>query len=1251
MGDSDAYSYDSSPDPLAISFNNNKPTRKATPRRPLISTSPSKQNRRSSVSEFEFSSPTKAMIMNTPRVGSASPWRIKVTVQAEPGSDDENAQSPTVERFTRTQTTTIPLKDPDASSPVKRGRGRPRKSDTGVVSRTKRAGTPIKRAPRSKSRDRSAGAADASGADVDTDAPPKRKRGRPRKSIQPPVQDEDVVMTLDHSESHREVTPVSAAKPKTSTSQKSTRFATPEEPVSDVQTTDHRSRKFLAEYEIPVVDTPPQTKLGNQVRARKGTPHAKQILPITLSSDEESEQDSDVLTPTSGEEESPEEVMSDPFTSVPTPEEPQRSSSQRPDLFENSSPDPVVPVVHVESYSNEPYEDDDEEPQDVTTFAFDEGTTRMVDDTTVIDSENFSMISVDSLPSSGGLTSPPKPEDVEGPAPQIGSRLRHEYLPTSNATSSDTPEISRSLEVPRASPGLAPNGGPSRPAIRRYVTPVIDAAVPSMPPVVEPTQPAQPKTETPRLGRVVTAGVALQGVLDPTRLTPEPTQKMLDEKRDRLDDLFRGFSEGTRRELQAGLRLGEQLAEAGSKAPSPHPPSSPIKSQPEPIAAPKSAVFKTHRKVREPRLLTPEDQDFVVTAAPVEVNDVQYPVLSAPTEKSLPSPDRSEDEDEMSWRVDTPPAPTGNTERSRLGNIEGQSDEPRQSANTTTTTAQASTQARQEDYTDIWQEEASRSSDSIEANVAQAEDLFLPSPAAPAPGKLPRTWRRRNLKHIEEGGSSQPPISARPAPTPEVVDEMDGNEEQANEEDDAGSDASDDTGLFFQSNMPSVFSKRHSRDLKQKKADKLDLTLLMNEGESLAPESSPPILTNKVSAATNTNPFLNTPPRFQGFPSSPHKSSPLRREIRGSDISSEGPSRLFQEESSLPLPQSSPFHTIVDGESKLSIASDQRQLQMEMEGVTDSSICRVRNEADGYLEAYEPQERSLDEIEEVTEPSRTWLKVSSPPRMKTLSPVRKRVSLFRDTPEKPRTAPRMYMEVETVEKRVLNTEKAVEPASSEQHSAAAAPSEELSQQRPTGLLTRMTSTLWSAVSTPAVPASSASSPPAPHPILAKLTALPKIEPWTKTHYKTLDKLYSVNQKHPALFSPSITPATPLSQTNAYLLNKFKANNKQPYIGAVFSAWGYEFDMTEELVVLCQVFCELMSLDSIAAYENLKGREIEMGDCMPGKAGNAIDAEEVMRRLATVILGEEVREDEKNGVKIDRSRGLEVHWPRRVAKRV
>ncbi|KAH6489692.1 hypothetical protein HBI55_158170 [Parastagonospora nodorum] len=1263
--DFDVRSNDSSPDPLAMSFDENKAksARKATPRRPLGSTSPSKQNRRGGVSEFEFSSPSKAMVMNTPRMGSASPWRIKVTVHAEPGSDDENAQSPSVKRVTtRTQTTTVPLKDPDASSPVKRGRGRPRKSDVGATPKLKRAGTPKKRAARSKSRDLSTGATDANAADVDTDAPPKRRRGRPRKNAQPPVEDEDIIMEAlqIHDEPSPEATPIPTAKSKPSTSQKSTRFATPLASVPDIETTDatpqppssalpqdkkqndtrltlpadRRRRGFLPEYELPVIDTPPRTELGDRLRARKNTPHAKKA--VTISSDEESDQDSDVLTPTSGEDDNgADEEMEDPFTTAGAPEE-TRAVVEHESNSVDAYPEIEGPVAYGEMLSDQPTEDDDEELQDATNFAFDEGTTRMPDDTTVMDSENFSMISVESLPHSGGLTSPPKAEVNSKPTPQSGSMLRHEYLEPSMSVTS--PPKAQQVSGPSPKPlnvssALQPNTGLSRPAFRRFVTPVIDAAIPSAPPEPAPVQVAPPKAETPGLGRVVTAGVALQGVLDPSRLTPEPSQKMLDDKRDRLDDLFRGFSDSTRKELQAGLRLGEQLAQGQEEGQSSRDHSSPIKPNAEPETAPKG-VFKSKRKHREPRLLTPEDHDdFVVTEdVEAEGNDVQYPILDSTTEKSLPSPARSENE--MSWQLDSPPAANINSERRHSVAMEDQPEQSHGSAQIQSV-AHAVTQVHEEDYGDIWQEEASRSSNSAGTdNVPQVQDLFEPGPVAPARGKLPRTWRRESGNHFQYSDEAESPQQHAPVQKELVEDEHEENEvdddEDMSEEDDPVSDGSDDTGMFFQSNMPNIFSKRHSRDLKQRKTEKLDLTLLMNEGASLVPESSPPVATKKSSPATKTNPFLNTPPRFSGFPSSPHKSSPLRRELRSSELSSEAHSR-FHEESSLPLPQSSPFHTYVDGESKISIASDQRQLQMEMGDVTASSIRRVRNEADGYLEAYEAQERSLNEIEEVTELSRTHISkvASSPPRMKMLSPVRKRVPLFQPAPAKPIESLRRDNESEST------TETASSSLSVQQPSAVAA-QPEAPQQRPT-VLTRMTSSLWSTVTRQDKVVK-------PHPILSKLSPLPKVEPWTKTHYKTLDRLYAINQKHLALFSPNITPPTPLSQTNAHLLQKFLNKNKQPYVGAVFAAWGYEFDMTEELVVLCQVFCELMSLDSVKAYETLKGREIEMGDCLPGKAGDLIDAEEVMRRLATVILGEEVRADEKEGVKIDRTRGLEIRWP-------
>jgi hypothetical protein len=153
-----------------------------------------------------------------------------------------------------------------------------------------------------------------------------------------------------------------------------------------------------------------------------------------------------------------------------------------------------------------------------------------------------------------------------------------------------------------------------------------------------------------------------------------------------------------------------------------------------------------------------------------------------------------------------------------------------------------------------------------------------------------------------------------------------------------------------------------------------------------------------------------------------------------------------------------------------------------------------------------------------------------------------------------------------------------------------------------------------------------------------------VEPWTKTHYKTLDKLHSAHLKHPHLFSCSNIPATPLSRTNASLLDEFLSATGKPYVGAVFSAWGYSFVMTPELVVLCAVFMNNLTLSSIAEYEQSSGSAIQMGDCGPGRTGDRLKPVDVMNRLATVVLGERVRDDERKGRKIDRSQSLNIMWP-------
>ncbi|KAF2243645.1 hypothetical protein BU26DRAFT_523234 [Trematosphaeria pertusa] len=1253
---------ESSPDPLAASLNENTAhARRRAPRaakQPLVSSPPSRQNRRSSITQTaEFDSPSKSMVLNTGRPGGVSPWRIRVTVEAAPGSDEENMESPTVKRVTRTKTTTVPLKDADAPSPVKR-RGRPRKSDA-AGAKPRRSGTPVRARAKASARSSSVGA-DASAADVDTDTAPKKRRGRPRKHFRAPTEEGDTITVgvqhtqdalsagsasvateepeaaLDEAEGANIQDDIATPEPETQTTVPviETTLAIPQDPrvkaaedplldgTSLMPPIDKRP-DTLREIEMPITFTPPQTELSKRIRARKGTPAAKGKPLAEISSDEESDEESGMRTPSATDE----EAQREEFEPVQMPE----------------------------------MEDDDDEDQlqDVTNFAFDEGATRMPDDTTILESENFSMVSVDSLPSSGGLTSPPNAYQANTPTVQnTGSTLENRHLripPSDRRQMRSSPRaIAKSSPGPSRKVPLAAQFKSSPPvAPPRHKTPTIDPEPPSNPPPIQPTH-LPSKTETPKLGRVVKAGVALQGVVDPNRATPEtaPSQRARVEQRDRLDDLFRGFSERTRRELQAGLRLGEQLAQQNQTSNQSSPSlSSPIKAKGPP--APTDDIFAPQRKHRNSRLLSPEDEYAIPSPPPAaQPADVQYPSLNiADQESHLISPARSEDE--MSWKVDTPPTrASGAAGRRNMTAVNERGEVIR--GREISVIADEDGPGQKEEYADIWQEEASRSSDLPEADSAspekspQLQDLFAQDgPIKPARGKLPRTWRRKSSSDFqysdeaEEPQEPTPPSTESDEPSREKVDKAKGRmvesaipEEEDKEYDDM-SEASDDTGMFFHSNLPSLFNKKRSAELRRKKTEKLDLSLLMNEGESLLPESSPPVPASKIPATNKPNPFLNTPPRFPTLRSSPAKSSPLRQEIRASDTSSESIQQRA-DESTLPLTPSSPFHTQVDGDTVLSTASDQRQLLEEMRAPTDSSFRRIRNEADDYLDAYEPQERTLHEIEEVTEPSRSWNKAttmmpSSPPAIKQtfeesmLKPKRTYAPLFGSETtftESPRSAP-------------LKAAKA--PLSALKPPArpviAVAPPTEEPAPPSSGIFSRLTSTLWSALG---------NAPPPTHPILAKFDPIPKVEPWTKTHYKTLDALFQLHKNKPSLFSPSSSSST--SNTNNALLSNFLRTSKRPYVGARYSVWGYSVTLDEALVVLCAVYMQLLTLKDVFEYEERTGKNIQMGDCGPGVSGEMITEEEVVRRLASVVMGEDLRRDEKRGKVIVRRGGMSVEWP-------
>lgn len=126
---------DASPDPITLPSSPLAPHSAQSRRtRNSIKPSPRKTPRRSAT-------PSKSMVIDTPNAGEASPWRIRVTVEAEPREG-----SPT-KSFSKT--TSVPLqgsatKGKRSSSPVKRALAK--KADAGEIKRParKRKATPIR---------------------------------------------------------------------------------------------------------------------------------------------------------------------------------------------------------------------------------------------------------------------------------------------------------------------------------------------------------------------------------------------------------------------------------------------------------------------------------------------------------------------------------------------------------------------------------------------------------------------------------------------------------------------------------------------------------------------------------------------------------------------------------------------------------------------------------------------------------------------------------------------------------------------------------------------------------------------------------------------------------------------------------------------------------------------------------------------------------------------------------------------------
>lgn len=170
------------------------------------------------------------------------------------------------------------------------------------------------------------------------------------------------------------------------------------------------------------------------------------------------------------------------------------------------------------------------------------------------------------------------------------------------------------------------------------------------------------------------------------------------------------------------------------------------------------------------------------------------------------------------------------------------------------------------------------------------------------------------------------------------------------------------------------------------------------------------------------------------------------------------------------------------------------------------------------------------------------------------------------------------------------------------------------------------SRLWQTFTTPTPPTRPS------HPVLQKLPLLPKYEPWTRTHYKVLDALWQHYKRHPSAFTPE-------DAENQGLLTP--RSEWRRYVDVEFMNWGYGVRIDKPLVILAVLFSQLLVLESGREFERVQGAKIDGADVGPWASeeeGMEIGPLTVLVRLFSVVCGEMVRRDEARGRKIDRSEG-------------
>ncbi|KAJ9631934.1 hypothetical protein H2203_000335 [Taxawa tesnikishii (nom. ined.)] len=329
--------------------------------------------------------------------------------------------------------------------------------------------------------------------------------------------------------------------------------------------------------------------------------------------------------------------------------------------------------------------------------------------------------------------------------------------------------------------------------------------------------------------------------------------------------------------------------------------------------------------------------------------------------------------------------------------------------------------ATEQDDGDIWQEEASRSieEDQPTQESLQPGDLFLDDlPVKPRRSKLPRTWRRTSGHDFHYSDSPEPealeirklsePTTAESrigseAMTPTTTEDEqrldcsdDGSEEEIREHpsqtnnrvlspfSDSGGSATDvdDTGCFWQSNMPSVCGGREesglcNENLDVKRPSHNAFTVSYLEGGL---DSSPLRDTVIESSPVKHNQAIRSPnlPRSSKIRTSPLASSSVRQtevkspgEVSDSRVTSDARQLLNglsarQPASGTVNHSSDRSISEVDTSHESSVASDARQLMNELAEQQRRTVVEILASEEELTSVMTPSE---DVWEEETERS------------------------------------------------------------------------------------------------------------------------------------------------------------------------------------------------------------------------------------------------------------------------------------------